>query len=139
MLDKTMLYPAFAMAGLTFLVWVRMFTSRVGEMKRERIHPQAVAMSAAAAARFTDTRAADNFRNLFELPVLFYVALLVAVVTGLVTPVSLGLAWTFVGLRLLHSLIQCTYNKVLHRFYVYAAGGAVLWVLWLYLALHQQW
>ena len=53
---------------------------RIGQMKRERIHPQSVATSAQAAARLTDSRAADNFRNLFELPVLFYVvALLLAI------------------------------------------------------------
>jgi hypothetical protein len=75
-------------------------------------------------------RAADNFRNLFELPVLFYLAIVVAAQTGLVTIPVVVLAWLFVVLRVAHSWIQCTYNKVMHRFYVYCAGGTVLWVLW---------
>jgi hypothetical protein len=103
---------------------------RIGQMKRERIHPQSVATSAEASARLTDSRAADNFRNLFELPVLFYVAVLLAAQTWLVSPLTVGLAWLFVLLRVLHSWIHCTYNKVMHRFKVYVAGGAVLWVLW---------
>lgn len=122
--------PALAMAALTFLVWWRMYFMRIGQMQRERIHPQSVATSAAAAARLTDSRAADNFRNLFELPVLFYLALVVAALTAQTGPLVLALAWLFVVLRVLHSAIHCTYNKVLHRFYAYVAGGMVLWVLW---------
>ena len=134
MIQQAIYYPVLAMAALTLVVWVRMFFSRIGQMKRERIHPQAVAMSAQATARLTDSRAADNFRNLFELPVLFYVVVLLLANLGLATFTALTLAWTFVALRMLHSAIQCTYNKVMHRFYVYAAGGLVLWVLWAYLA-----
>ena len=133
MLDTRIFAPGFAMVALTFVVWWRMFFMRIGQMKRERIHPQAVATSAQAAAKLTDSRAADNFRNLFELPVLFYVALLVAAVTGQVTAVSLALAWIFVALRIAHSAIQCSYNKVMHRFYAYVAGGIVLFALWAWL------
>ena len=108
---------------------------RIGQMKRERIHPQAVATSAQAAARLTDSRAADNFRNLFELPVLFYLAIVVAAETHQVTLLTLSLAWLFVLLRVAHSAIHCTYNKVYHRFYVYFCGGVALWTLWAALAI----
>jgi len=107
-----------------------MYFTRIGQMKRERIHPQSVATSAQAAAKLTDSRAADNFRNLFELPVLFYLAIVVAALAGLATPGVLAIAWLFVVLRVAHSWIQCTYNKVMHRFYAYVAGGMALWVLW---------
>lgn len=130
MLDTRIFLPALAMAGLTFVVWLRMYFSRIGEMKRERIHPQAVATSPQMAALLKDTRAADNFRNLFELPVLFYMALTVAALSGQVTTLVLVLAWLFVALRILHSAIHCGYNKVMHRFKAHLAGGIVLWVLW---------
>lgn len=125
-----MYWPAVAMAALTFAVWLYMYSRRVAQMKRERIHPQAVATSAQATARLTDSSAADNFRNLFELPVLFYLAIVVAAQTAQVRPLTLGLAWAFVVLRIAHSAIQCTYNKVMHRFYVYVSGGVALWLLW---------
>jgi hypothetical protein len=105
-------------------------------MKRERIHPQTVATSAQMAARLQDTRAADNFRNLFDLPVLFYLALVVAVLAGQVTSLVLGLAWAYVACRVLHSWIHCTYNRVKHRFYAFAASTLVLCALWVVLAIH---
>lgn len=127
---KLIFMPAVAMVALTFVVWWRMYVVRIGQMKRERIHPQAVATSAQSSARLTDSCAADNFRNLFELPVLFYVALVVAAITGQVNATTIALAWAFVLLRIVHSAIHCTYNKVMHRFYAYVAGGMVLWLLW---------
>lgn len=131
---RLMWWPAVAMAALTLVVWVRMYRTRIAQMKRERIHPQAVATSAQSAAQLTDSNAADNFRNLFELPVLFYLALVVAVQTAQVGVLTLSLAWAFVALRVLHSAIHCSYNKVIHRFYVYFFGGVVLWALWAVLA-----
>ena len=122
--------PALAMVALTFMVWCRMFFTRIGQMTRERIHPQAVATSAQDTARLTDSRAADNFRNLFDLPVLFYLALVVAALTSRVNALTLVLAWAFVAMRIVHSAIHCSYNKVMHRFRAYVAGGLVLWTLW---------
>ena len=128
-------WPAVAMVALTIVVWVRMYRTRIAQMKRERIHPQAVATSAQVAAKLTDSKAADNFRNLFELPVLFYLAIVVAAQTSQVGILTLVLAWVFVVLRVLHSFIHCGYNKVLHRFYAYFFGGVVLWALWAVLAI----
>jgi len=129
------LLPAFAMAALTFAVWVRMYVVRIGEMRRGRIHPQAVASSRQALERLGDTRASDNFRNLFELPVLFYLALVVAVLLERATDGFLLLAWAFVALRMVHSAIHCTYNRVMHRFAAYMASSVVLWAAWAWLAI----
>jgi hypothetical protein len=123
-------WPAVAMALLTFAVWLRMYFTRIGEMRRLRIHPQSVATSAKASERLVDTRAADNFHNLFELPVLFYAALGIAFAIGAVDLPLLALAWLFVALRVAHSAIHCGYNRVTHRFAAYAAGGFVLWTIW---------
>ncbi|HEX7769679.1 MAG TPA: MAPEG family protein [Dokdonella sp.] len=126
--------PLLAMVLVTFIVLVRMYVARVAEMRRLRIHPQSVATSAQAAERFVDTRAADNFRNLFELPVLFYAALGFAFALGAADPATLVLAWLFVALRALHSAIHCSYNKVMHRFLAYLAGALALLLLWARLA-----
>ena len=123
-------WPMIAMAGLTFLVWLRMFQTRVGEMKRRRIHPQSVAQSAQMAQLVEDSRAADNFRNLFELPVLFYAAMLLCLQAGIDSMAILVLAWAFVALRALHSYIHCTYNRVMDRFKAYVLSGFVLWAIW---------
>ena len=123
-------WPMFAMAALTFLVWLRMFQTRVGEMKRRRIHPQSVAQSAQMAQMVEDSRAADNFRNLFELPVLFYAAMLLSIHAGIESTAMLVMAWVFVALRALHSYIHCTYNRVMDRFKAYVLSGFVLWAIW---------
>lgn len=122
--------PALAMVALTFIVLGVMFRRRVIQMTRDRIHPQKVATSQQAAALYTDVAPADNFRNLFEMPVLFYLALVVAAMTGQVTTIVLVLAWTYVGARVVHSAIHCTYNKVMHRFRAYALSVFVLLALW---------
>lgn len=134
MSGKEIFFPALVMVALTMIVWVRLYAVRIPEMRRLRIHPQSVATSAQKSARLVDTRASDNFNNLFEVPVLFYLALVVAYLTQQTTPLVLGLAWVFVAGRVLHSLIQCSYNKVMHRFTVYSLSTCVVWVLWAVLA-----
>lgn len=134
-----MLKPAFALVGLTAVVFVRMYWLRIAEIRRGGIRTQAVATSSEMARLLSDTRASDNFRNLFELPVLFYAAVFVAMLSDRVTPVSIALAWTFVVLRVLHSAVHCTYNRVVHRFVLYVTGALVLFAWWAWLAAGQAW
>ena len=126
---RAFVLPALAMALLTFLVWLRLYQTRIGEMKRERIHPQSVALSGQM-AKLADTRAADNFKNQFELPVLLYVAIMAAALLQMESVAFLVMAWLFVAARVAHSYIHCTYNKVMHRFKAYFVGGAILWAMW---------
>ena len=128
--------PALAMVALTVVVTVRMFFERLRQVRTDRIPFREIPSGSQMATRFADTRAADNYRNLFELPVLFYLALVVAAFAGLGTPLVLGLAWTYVALRVVHSWIHCTYNRVKHRFYAFAASTFVLCALWIVLAIH---
>jgi hypothetical protein len=133
MSDHAMLWPAFGLVALTAVVWFRMFFERVGQIRSQRIRLREIATSAQLSQRLTDSRAADNFRNLFEVPVLFYAALLVAHSAQLASPTLLALAWVFVSLRVVHSAIHCSYNRVRHRFFAYVAGGIVLWGMWVML------
>lgn len=133
MVDARIFGPAFAMVALTAVVMARMLFERTRQMRAGRIHFRDIPSGSQMAARFADTRAADNYRNLFEMPVLFYLALAVAAIAGLVTPLSLGLAWAYVALRVVHSAIHCGYNRVMHRFYAFLASNLVLWALWAWL------
>lgn len=132
-MDRAFVLPVFAMVLLNLLVWLRLYQTRIGEMKRRRIHPQAVA-SSSQMATLEDTRAADNFRNLFELPVLFYAAMGLIIVSRTESTLLLALAWLFVALRFLHSYIHCTYNRVKDRFSVYLFSGLALWAMWAVMA-----
>jgi hypothetical protein len=71
-----------------------------------------------------------NLMNLLELPVLFYVACLAFYVTNMADATAVSLAWAYVALRAVHSVIHLTYNNVFHRLTAYAASNVVLVVLW---------
>jgi hypothetical protein len=71
-----------------------------------------------------------NLMNLLEMPVLFYVVCTAFYVTGRAHPGVVSLAWAYVGLRVAHSLVHLTYNRVQHRFLLFAASNIVLMVLW---------
>ncbi|HLW74079.1 MAG TPA: MAPEG family protein [Gammaproteobacteria bacterium] len=130
MSETPILLPCAGLAGLTAAVWVRLYWERIGEMRAKRIAPQALSTSAQARDRLQLTCAADNFRNLFEMPVLFYALCLGLAVAGLATPLFVAMAWTYVVLRALHSFIHTTYNRVMHRFTVYAASSVLLFAMW---------
>jgi hypothetical protein len=80
--------------------------------------------------------ASRNFSNLFEMPVLFYVLCISVYVTNQVTETLLVLAWCYVGLRVVHSLIHVTYNHLTHRFLVYATSCLLLLVMWIVFAVN---
>jgi hypothetical protein len=73
-----------------------------------------------------------NYMNLLELPVLLYVVCVLNYVTGpTVSNITLLLAWVYVGLRAAHSAVHLTYNNVMHRLAMFAAGNVVLAALWI--------
>jgi hypothetical protein len=79
-----------------------------------------------------------NFINLFEMPVLFYAVCISAYAVHQVTHALLILAWGYVILRIVHSLIHVTYNYINQRFLVYATSCAVLFVMWIIFAVNLQ-
>lgn len=127
-------WPMVAQVGIVLAVWIRLYFVRIGEMRAKRIPPQAVATTRAASQVLENVGTADNFRNLFEVPVLFYAICLALAVTDLVTPAQLALAWAFVAFRALHSFIHSTYNKVMHRFSVYLVSTVCAFLMWLVFA-----
>jgi hypothetical protein len=123
--------PCVALVGLTALVWAKMYADRLGEMHVRGIDPQALARSRDLAGRLEKLAAADNFRNLFEVPVLFYVLCIALALNGGSSPGFVRAAWAYVGLRALHSFIHVTYNRVVHRFLVYVASTLLLFGMWI--------
>lgn len=123
-------YPCLAMIGITAIVWIRLYVERIGEMRTRGIQPQDIATSRQAAALLQNVKAAENFQNLFEVPVLFYVLSVLLIATHSVSTLFVVGAWLFVILRGLHSLVHCTYNHVMHRFILYVLSTLTLFALW---------
>jgi hypothetical protein len=72
-----------------------------------------------------------HLMNLLELPVLFYIACLTMFVTHRVDALALDLAWVYFALRVGHSFVHLTYNRVTHRLGFFALSSLVLVVIWL--------
>jgi hypothetical protein len=130
LIDHAILMPPVAMAFLTGYVWLRLGSDRLGEMRERKIHPQKIATSKAAAENFKKIESADHFRNLFEVPVLFYVLCGYLAITRFTSLVLLACAWGFVALRMLHTYIHLTSNTVIRRFQAFVASSIVLYVMW---------
>jgi hypothetical protein len=129
-LSHTILLPPVAMAFLTGYVWLRLGSDRLGEMRERKIHPQKIATAKQANEQFDNVQSADHFRNLFEVPVLFYVVCGYIAITNFTSVVLLASAWGFVLLRALHTYIHLTGNNVVRRFQAYVASSIVLYVMW---------
>ena len=74
-----------------------------------------------------------NYMNLLESPVLFYVACLVLYATHHVGTGPIVLAWIFVALRLAHSFIHLTKNRIIPRLVAFALSNLVLFAMWLWI------
>lgn len=135
MKQSAIFWPLTVQVLLTLVVAVRMYYARIAELRSRRIRPQELATSRGAAA-LENVAAADNFRNLFELPVLFFAICPILYITNGVTSLQLTLAWAFVFLRAAHSLIHITYNRVMHRFRVFALSMLSVFSMWAVFAIH---
>jgi len=135
MFYKPILLPLLALVFLTFAVWVYMYVTRLSEIRRKKIDPQDLDTRVHGQTLLTESpRQADNLKNLFEMPVLFYIAALLSMVLMIQDPFLVQLAWGYVALRYVHSFVHCTYNRVMHRFMAYAASCIVLMFIWARLA-----
>ncbi len=129
MKQELIFVPFLAMMLLTMLVWIYMYYQRLSYILRERINPQSFAVTSKAENIPDKVRyPSDNLKNLFELPVIFYAVCLYLYLTQQVNAMYIGFAFCFLLMRAAHSIIHCTYNRVVHRFYVYLASSIVLWV-----------
>ena len=135
MFFKPMLLPLLAQVLLTFAVWFFLFARRIPEIMRKNIDPQDLRDRAQSHELLVESAAAsNNLKNLFEMPVLFYAAILLSLVLLIQDMMLVTLAWGFVILRIAHSVIQCSYNNVNHRFAVYFISCLLLLFMWIRLA-----
>lgn len=128
-MNTLFLKPMIAMMGVTAGVWVTLYAKRLPYLLKHQIDPQSIRTAAKMEAALPEAihYSSYNFRNLFELPVLFYGLCLAATQLQLQSPLLVQLAWAYVVLRAVHSTIHCTYNRVTHRFAAYMLSSVVLW------------
>jgi hypothetical protein len=123
--------PVFATMLLTLLVWVYMYVRRLGFITKNNISPRDLAVPGTLAqiSPAAVSNPSDNLKNLFEVPVLFYALALYLFVTGQVDATYVTAAWVFVVFRALHSVVHCTFDLVMLRFYLYLIATLAAWFM----------
>jgi len=128
----SLLTPAFFLVIWTFTIFLIMAIGRVKyteNVQRDAAHTKDLKGLLPAWVE----RTSDNYNHLFEQPVAFYAVSLAIALINNIDPLMIQLAWTFVILRIFHSLVQLTINIVLFRFAIFAAG----WLIIAIMAIHQ--
>ena len=124
------LYPMVALAALTFAVLLRIPYVRFKAGFAGRVKVKDFRYGESPNVPGDVSLPNRNLMNLLELPLLFYVVCVGLYVTLSVDRLAIVLAWTYVALRVAHSLVHLTYNNVFHRLAAYAASAVVLLALW---------
>jgi hypothetical protein len=134
-LDKAIFLPVAALVALTLVVALLLVRARFRAASRGQVKAGDFRYGESERVPPEARLPGRNLSNLFEFPVLFYVACVILYVVGAVDAAGLALAWAYVACRALHSLIHLTYNNVFHRLAAFAAGNLVLLAIWIRLVL----
>lgn len=133
MLVAKILQPAVALMAWTMVMWLWMYATRIPAMNAAKLDPD---MLAKDPTRTLDDLLpaqvqwkAHNYNHLHEAPTLFYAVCLVLAVTGQGNAMSAQVAWAYVALRVMHSILQATVNKVMARFVLFALSSIALMAL----------
>jgi hypothetical protein len=129
--EKTILYPMLALVAWTFLVLLQIPFKRFKAASKRQVIRDDFKYGESANVPPHVIIPNRNYMNLLEAPVLFYVACVVQYVAKTVDHEFLLLAWAYVGLRIMHSLVHLTYNHVTHRLAFFAASNVVLMIIWI--------
>src|SRR5690242_13499234 len=128
------LLPVFVQAALTFALLLTLGRSRMLALRDGRVKMGEVALGERLWPPGT-LQASNAYQNQFELPVLFYAIVALALITRKADLVFVVLSWIFVATRLVHAAIHVTSNHVPKRFMAFLAGVVTLMVMWSVFAL----
>lgn len=138
--QRTIFAPTLAMFLLTLIVWLYMYVRRIHFIQKNHVPTEKLSsLELAQLSPPAVSNPSDNLKNLFELPVLFYALGQYLFTTSQVDGLYLVMSWIFVTFRILHSVVHCTINRILLRFYLYLIASLSLWFMvlrasWQYLS-----
>jgi hypothetical protein len=127
------LAPVATLALWSMVMWVWMYATRIPAMQRAKI--DAANMVGGTGKGLDEVLPAEvqwkahNYNHLMEQPTVFYAVAIALAVGGMGGGLNTQLAWAYVGLRIVHSLIQVTVNRVMWRFLVFALASLALLAL----------
>lgn len=126
-----LLGPVVALVAWTLVMWLWMYATRIPAIRaaRMRLDPNAPRGEQMSTLPARVRWKADNYNHLMEQPTIFYAIVLALVVLGDSSPLSLAMAWTYVALRVVHSLVQALVNIIEVRFALFVLSTLPLFVL----------
>ena len=126
--NTPILLPAAVLICWTLVMLFWLAITRVPTMKKIKMHPQKFprTQDLGAALPAEVQWKADNYNHLMEQPTIFYATVFLLVLIGEGSGLSVILAWAYVGLRIAHSLVQATINKVMVRFTLFVLSSIIL-------------
>ena len=127
---SSIIYPMAALVFLTFFVMYLLLVLRTKAVRTRKISPRYFKLNKGGEESDRMVAVGHNYSNLLELPFLFYVVCVIAIILNQSAEYFIIHAWVFVALRYLHSYIHITYNHVLHRLFAFAVAGFVLLSMW---------
>ncbi|MEO9463257.1 MAG: MAPEG family protein [Marinomonas sp.] len=131
MSESQILQPIVVLAIWTMIMWAWMYATRIPAMQKAPDVDTSnlvgtTGASLRAALPDSVNWKADNYNHLHEQPTVFYAIAITLALLGLGDGLNALLAWIYVGLRVAHSLVQVTANKVMVRFVLFALSSLVL-------------
>lgn len=125
-----MLTPILALVCWTLIIWIWMYATRIPAMQKARIHPQSAIHPGSLSVLPKDVRVvADNYNHLHEQPTIFYALAIYTHLVGGGDALTIGLAWTYVALRVVHSFMQIVLQRVMYRFIAFSLATVCLLII----------
>jgi hypothetical protein len=131
---QSILLPVFVQIGLTFFIAFWMAKQRWGVMLRGEMRWQDIALKQRPWPARTQ-QVSNCFQNQFEVPVLFYVLVALAILTKKADLLFVVMAWLFVLTRIAHAFVFTTSNYVPRRGQIFVAGALVVFLMWVIFAI----
>ncbi|WP_397417038.1 MAPEG family protein [Phenylobacterium sp.] len=130
-MESPILQPVIALVLWSLVMWAWLYATRIPAIQAAKLPMEPTMTSADLAAALPPSVRwkADNYNHLMEQPTLFYATALVLAVAGQGDGLNAALAWGYVGLRVVHSLVQATVNVIMVRFLIFMVASLVLLAL----------
>lgn len=127
MYEHGMIAPVVALVIWSMIMLVWLYATRIPAMQKAKVKPGEATKSQMEA--LPSANVANNYNHLMEQPTLFYAICFSLQILGQAHEVNIGLAWAYVGLRVLHSLVQATVNAIMLRWVIFMIASLVLGAL----------
>ncbi|MBC7769136.1 MAG: MAPEG family protein [Phycisphaerales bacterium] len=127
MYEHGMIAPVVALAIWSLIMLIWLYATRIPAMSKAKIKPDAATRAQMEA--LPSAKVADNYNHLMEQPTIFYALCFALQFLDQANDINIGLAWLYVVIRIVHSLVQAIFNSIVIRFSIFIIGSLVLMAL----------